>query len=74
MRGRKKQDGAYRVIASFRINEEQSGLLKRNKFMHQELQNMVRDYLDCFLEAEHKEELESKNIYAEDITEETALD
>ncbi|GIM29360.1 hypothetical protein CPJCM30710_20260 [Clostridium polyendosporum] len=49
MRGRKKQEDAFRVNITFRINEKQSELLKNNRFMYKDLQNHIRQYLDSFL-------------------------
>lgn len=49
MRGRKKQEEAFRVNITFRINEKQAELLKNNRFMYKDLQTHIRLYLDSFL-------------------------
>lgn len=50
MRGRKKIDGAYREVISIRITESHKEVLNKNKWIKKDINKMVREYLQEFVQ------------------------
>lgn len=50
MRGRKKVIGAMREVISIRISQEQKEVLNKNRWIKREVQKMIREYLDAFVQ------------------------
>ena len=48
--GRKKQALAYRKTISIRIQEQHKDVLDKNKWIKKEIDNMVRTFLDSFIQ------------------------
>ena len=50
MRGRKKVIGAMREVISIRITESHKEVLKKNKWIKKDIDKMIREYLDAFVQ------------------------
>lgn len=49
VRGRKKQPNSYNQVLTMRITTEQQNLIKKNKWIKEEITKQVRDYIDVYL-------------------------
>lgn len=48
--GRKKQALAYRKTISIRIQEQHKSIIDKNKWIKKEIDNIIRTYLDTFIQ------------------------
>lgn len=48
VRGRKKQANSYDKVLSMRITEEQYNIIKKNRWIKEEVIKQVREYLNVY--------------------------